>query len=159
MADEADIQYSEKYFDDFYEYRWVFWAFILRLDSGGFFANSMAFRHVIIPQTLAKLVPKTHLMTETEWRNLGIQQSPGKSQKIPQENRLKSRLNSRLGPLHAAQSWAPCSPISAPEGPVDFWGEPDQVQVILNVNFPVAGTKRKCPENSLIFWIKLCFCI
>lgn len=36
-------------------------------------------RHVILPAALAKLVPKTHLMTETEWRNLGIQQSPGKN--------------------------------------------------------------------------------
>lgn len=26
---------------------------------------------------MAKLVPRTHLMTETEWRNLGVQQSPG----------------------------------------------------------------------------------
>ncbi|CAO1390292.1 unnamed protein product [Diamesa hyperborea] len=49
-----EIQYSEKYNDPQYEYR-----------------------HVILPQNLAKLVPKTHLMTETEWRNLGIQQSPG----------------------------------------------------------------------------------
>ena len=35
------------------------------------------FRHVILPPDIAKLVPKTHLMTETEWRNLGVQQSPG----------------------------------------------------------------------------------
>uniref|UniRef100_A0AAG5CR53 Cyclin-dependent kinases regulatory subunit n=1 Tax=Anopheles atroparvus TaxID=41427 RepID=A0AAG5CR53_ANOAO len=48
------IQYSEKYYDDVYEYR-----------------------HVILPPDLAKYVPKTHLMTETEWRNLGVQQSPG----------------------------------------------------------------------------------
>ncbi|XP_016960672.1 cyclin-dependent kinases regulatory subunit [Drosophila biarmipes] len=48
------IQYSEKYFDDNFEYR-----------------------HVILPQDLAKHVPKAHLMTETEWRNLGVQQSPG----------------------------------------------------------------------------------
>ncbi len=34
-------------------------------------------RHVILPPDIAKLVPKTHLMTETEWRNLGVQQSPG----------------------------------------------------------------------------------
>ena len=34
-------------------------------------------RHVILPFDLAKHVPKTHLMTETEWRNLGVQQSPG----------------------------------------------------------------------------------
>ncbi|TMW49811.1 hypothetical protein DOY81_005120 [Sarcophaga bullata] len=48
------IQYSEKYFDAVYEYR-----------------------HVILPPDLTKLVPKCHLMTETEWRNLGVQQSPG----------------------------------------------------------------------------------
>ncbi|PNF31753.1 putative cyclin-dependent kinases regulatory subunit [Cryptotermes secundus] len=48
------IQYSEKYFDDKYEYR-----------------------HVILPPDIAKHVPKSHLMTETEWRNLGVQQSPG----------------------------------------------------------------------------------
>ncbi|XP_011293213.1 cyclin-dependent kinases regulatory subunit [Musca domestica] len=48
------IQYSEKYFDAVYEYR-----------------------HVILPAELTKLVPKSHLMTETEWRNLGVQQSPG----------------------------------------------------------------------------------
>lgn len=34
-------------------------------------------RHVILPPDIAKLVPKNHLMTETEWRNLGVQQSPG----------------------------------------------------------------------------------
>ncbi|CRK97717.1 CLUMA_CG011097, isoform A [Clunio marinus] len=54
MTDSEDIQYSEKYCDEKYEYR-----------------------HVILPPPLAKLVPKNHLMTETEWRNLGIQQSPG----------------------------------------------------------------------------------
>ncbi|PSN36510.1 putative cyclin-dependent kinases regulatory subunit [Blattella germanica] len=48
------IQYSEKYYDDKYEYR-----------------------HVILPPDITKNVPKTHLMTETEWRNLGVQQSPG----------------------------------------------------------------------------------
>ncbi|KAK7106253.1 cyclin-dependent kinases regulatory subunit-like [Littorina saxatilis] len=48
------ICYSEKYYDDKYEYR-----------------------HVILPADIAKLVPKQHLMTETEWRNIGVQQSPG----------------------------------------------------------------------------------
>ncbi|XP_069697757.1 cyclin-dependent kinases regulatory subunit [Periplaneta americana] len=48
------IQYSEKYYDDKYEYR-----------------------HVILPPDIARHVPKSHLMTETEWRNLGVQQSPG----------------------------------------------------------------------------------
>ncbi|CAG9135431.1 Cyclin-dependent kinases regulatory subunit 1 [Plutella xylostella] len=48
------IQYSERYQDDTYEYR-----------------------HVILPPDIARFVPKSHLMTETEWRNLGVQQSPG----------------------------------------------------------------------------------
>jgi len=48
------ICYSDKYSDDHYEYR-----------------------HVILPKDLAELVPRTHLMTESEWRNLGVQQSPG----------------------------------------------------------------------------------
>lgn len=30
-----------------------------------------------LPSELAKCVPKTHRMTETEWRNLGIQMSQG----------------------------------------------------------------------------------
>ena len=49
-----DINYSDKYTDDHYEYR-----------------------HVTLPAALAKLVPRNHLMTETEWRNLGVQQSVG----------------------------------------------------------------------------------
>ncbi|XP_018421902.1 PREDICTED: cyclin-dependent kinases regulatory subunit 1 [Nanorana parkeri] len=34
-------------------------------------------RHVMLPKDIAKMVPKTHLMSETEWRNLGVQQSQG----------------------------------------------------------------------------------
>jgi len=48
------VHYSERYTDDNYEYR-----------------------HVILPKEFGKFVPRTHLLTETEWRNLGIQQSPG----------------------------------------------------------------------------------
>ncbi|KAF7282441.1 hypothetical protein GWI33_002669 [Rhynchophorus ferrugineus] len=47
MMPAENIQYSEKYQDDHYEYR-----------------------HVILPPDVAKLVPRPHLMTETEWRNL-----------------------------------------------------------------------------------------
>ena len=74
-----EIHYSDKYTDDIYEYR-----------------------HVILPKKLAKLVlllslfhnltcrvfdltclffhsmiPKTHTMSEAEWRGLGVQQSLG----------------------------------------------------------------------------------
>ena len=43
-----EISYSESYKDDLYEYR-----------------------HVILPQDQRHVVPRTHLLTETEWRNLG----------------------------------------------------------------------------------------
>ncbi|KAI5056501.1 hypothetical protein GOP47_0028319 [Adiantum capillus-veneris] len=46
------IQYSEKYFDDVYEYR-----------------------HVVLPPDIAKLLPKNQLLSENEWRALGVQQS------------------------------------------------------------------------------------
>ena len=49
-----DIYYSDKYTDEKYEYR-----------------------HVMLPKDVSKLVPKTHLMSEAEWRNLGVQQSLG----------------------------------------------------------------------------------
>lgn len=87
------IKYSEKYYDKIYEYRYVCLLRCVRL----FFYKSLMlfllaaqqninlpdfvyisfYRHVILPIEMAKNVPKTHLMTETEWRNLGVQQSPG----------------------------------------------------------------------------------
>ncbi|XP_068024912.1 cyclin-dependent kinases regulatory subunit 1 isoform X1 [Melanerpes formicivorus] len=48
------IYYSDKYDDEEFEYR-----------------------HVMLPKDIAKLVPKTHLLSESEWRNLGVQQSQG----------------------------------------------------------------------------------
>ncbi|KAK4295557.1 hypothetical protein Pmani_009891 [Petrolisthes manimaculis] len=48
------IYYSDKYYDDKFEYR-----------------------HVMLPKDISKLVPKTHLMSESEWRSLGVQQSQG----------------------------------------------------------------------------------
>eukprot|EP00039_Didymoeca_costata_P019262 m.336846 g.336846 ORF g.336846 m.336846 type:complete len:83 (+) comp17976_c0_seq1:181-429(+) len=48
------ISYSPKYYDDDHEYR-----------------------HVILPKTIAKKVPKQKLMSEAEWRSLGVQQSRG----------------------------------------------------------------------------------
>ncbi|CCA75101.1 probable CKS1-cyclin-dependent kinases regulatory subunit [Serendipita indica DSM 11827] len=58
------IHYSDRYSDDFYEYR-----------------------HVILPKPLLKMVPRAYfsdttpgvlrLLTEEEWRNIGITQSPG----------------------------------------------------------------------------------
>ncbi|NXG72769.1 CKS1 protein, partial [Baryphthengus martii] len=48
------IYYSDKYDDEEFEYR-----------------------HVMLPRDIAKLVPKSHLLSESEWRNLGVQQSQG----------------------------------------------------------------------------------
>ena len=48
------IEYSEKYFDDKNEYR-----------------------HVILPREIAKSIPKGQLLSETQWRSLGVQQSRG----------------------------------------------------------------------------------
>ena len=31
----------------------------------------------MLPKELCKLVPKSHLMTEAEWRSIGVQQSQG----------------------------------------------------------------------------------
>lgn len=36
-----------------------------------------AARHVILPKELAKTLPKSRLLTETEWRQIGVQQSRG----------------------------------------------------------------------------------
>jgi len=35
------------------------------------------YRHVILPKEIAKKVPKGRLLTEHEWRLLGVQQSLG----------------------------------------------------------------------------------
>merc|ERR1712018_42334 len=48
------IYYSDKYYDKQYEYR-----------------------HVMLPKDIAKMVPKNHLMSESEWRAIGVQQSQG----------------------------------------------------------------------------------
>ena len=52
---KPEIYYSDKYYDDEYEYR-----------------------HVHIPKELAKKsVPKDRVMSEGEWRGIGIEQSLG----------------------------------------------------------------------------------
>ncbi|XP_024135258.1 cyclin-dependent kinases regulatory subunit 2 [Oryzias melastigma] len=48
------IFYSDKYNDEEFEYR-----------------------HVVLPKQLSKLVPSSHLMSEDEWRGIGVQQSKG----------------------------------------------------------------------------------
>ena len=49
-----EIEYSEKYYDDSYEYR-----------------------HVIIPKHIFEKMPRNHLLKEAEWRGMGISMSYG----------------------------------------------------------------------------------
>uniref|UniRef100_A0A1I7TK21 Cyclin-dependent kinases regulatory subunit n=1 Tax=Caenorhabditis tropicalis TaxID=1561998 RepID=A0A1I7TK21_9PELO len=49
-----DIYYSPRYADDEYEYR-----------------------HVILPQVIARQLPKEKLLSEAEWRRVGVTQSLG----------------------------------------------------------------------------------
>ncbi|KAJ3190725.1 hypothetical protein HK101_008436 [Irineochytrium annulatum] len=51
---EEEIYYSPRYSDDFHEYR-----------------------HVSLPRQIARWVPQGRLMTELEWRSLGVRQSQG----------------------------------------------------------------------------------
>mmetsp|Transcript_57241 Transcript_57241/g.124364 ORF Transcript_57241/g.124364 Transcript_57241/m.124364 type:complete len:98 (+) Transcript_57241:43-336(+) len=50
-----EIEYSEKYADD----------------------EGFEYRHVILPKYVEKQVPKGRLMSEKEWRGIGVQQSRG----------------------------------------------------------------------------------
>ena len=50
----TEIEYSEKYCDDFYEYR-----------------------HVILPKDIFKKIPKNRCLDEKEWREIGVTQSRG----------------------------------------------------------------------------------
>ncbi|XP_029127236.1 cyclin-dependent kinases regulatory subunit 1-like [Cajanus cajan] len=50
----SHILYSDKYFDDTYEYR-----------------------HVSLPREVAKLLPRNRLLSEIEWRAIGVKQSRG----------------------------------------------------------------------------------
>jgi cyclin-dependent kinase regulatory subunit CKS1 len=49
-----EIEYSEKYFDELHEYR-----------------------HVLLPKEVYRKMAKSRLLTEAEWRALGVQQSRG----------------------------------------------------------------------------------
>lgn len=49
-----EIEYSEKYCDEMYEYR-----------------------HVHLPKNVFKMMPRGRLLTESEWRALSVQQSRG----------------------------------------------------------------------------------
>ena len=39
--------------------------------------HALNIRHVILPKELAKTLPRARLLTESEWRSIGVQQSRG----------------------------------------------------------------------------------
>ena len=49
-----EIEYSEKYYDNYYEYR-----------------------HVLLPKEIFKKLPAKKLLSESEWRSIGVNQSRG----------------------------------------------------------------------------------
>jgi hypothetical protein len=71
-------------------------------------------RHVILPKSIAKLVPEDRLMTETEWRNIGVQQSRGWVHYMIHRPGARSRHGGAL-PLFTARANPPGSPVAVPE--------------------------------------------
>ena len=67
-----EIYYSDKYEDETHEYRHVILPKVPILTH----FNQFLFYSQCL-QDMVKLVPKHKLMTESEWRNLGVTQSPG----------------------------------------------------------------------------------
>merc|ERR1712039_284380 len=97
----SDIEYSNKYKDEDFEYR-----------------------HVTLPRQFAGQLPTNRCMTEKEWRALGVQQSRGWKQYAihkPEPHVLLFRrpigTNSQTG--KAPASWKPPKGISQDD--VRFW--------------------------------------
>ena len=87
-----DIEYSEKYYDDDFEFRCAFHLLCGRYAAAAFFyllrllrlltrsplSSPLATRsHVILPKHVSKNAPTGRLLSESEWRGLGVQQSRG----------------------------------------------------------------------------------
>ncbi len=69
-SQKEQIYYSDTYKDVRKKNEFFYWNL--------FFIQEMyEYRHVILPKEIAKKVPKGRLLTEHEWRLLGVQQSLG----------------------------------------------------------------------------------
>ena len=85
QAMSHDIEYSEKYADEDYEYRrrsraatrHRFWQLPRTPCVRAIRRRARARRHVILPKHIAKTMTKGRLLLETEWRGLGVTQSRG----------------------------------------------------------------------------------
>lgn len=73
----------------------------------------------MLPKDLARLVPKSHLMTENEWRAIGVQQSRGWVSSI--KDVFLARIFylmfwNFLGSLHDPPTGAPCPALPQVNG-------------------------------------------
>lgn len=62
--------------------RWIFKSGVVILhpstaNAESFVSLLFGHSHVILPKELAKTLPKSRLLTESEWRGIGVQQSRG----------------------------------------------------------------------------------
>lgn len=71
------IEYSEKYQDGIYEYRYQNECQYYIPTLVPFLIIFYRLRHVILPKDMAKSLPKGRTLTEHEWRGSGVQQSRG----------------------------------------------------------------------------------
>lgn len=62
------------------------------------------YRHVILPKEIAKKVPKGRLLTEHEWRHLGVQQSLGKGSDRSISHIIIPLSLSRLGSFYDSRT-------------------------------------------------------
>ncbi len=77
MSSSKDIEYSAKYSDDEFEFRYFVLALFF-LSCRSILIAVLTCRHVILPGEVAKKLPKPmRLLSESEWRGLGVQQSLG----------------------------------------------------------------------------------
>ena len=74
---EKDSQKEQIYYSDTYKDVNYFKVMFITLSLSVSFKEMYEYRHVILPKEIAKKVPKGRLLTEHEWRHLGVQQSLG----------------------------------------------------------------------------------
>eukprot|EP00038_Savillea_parva_P001194 m.102147 g.102147 ORF g.102147 m.102147 type:complete len:100 (+) comp10425_c0_seq2:648-947(+) len=77
------------------------------------------YRHVILPAEVAAKVPRGRLLTETEWRDLGVQQSRGWVHYMLHQPEPHILLFKRRKPQHTPQEAADLAQAASagPENP------------------------------------------
>ena len=65
----GQIQYSDKYFDDTFEYRYVYsFNFVSKISTRALICCCVrTYRHVVLPPDTAKLLPKNRLLSEVSF--------------------------------------------------------------------------------------------